>query len=117
MGKLLRDRRKELLVRRKPKQLKDLPHLLQCEPRFRHMIDSVTAYNQVGTAAQEGKVFGLPREMYGSAADLIFDQHSELLIEHRSESIAMLTAPGNAARSPAQPQPKLTMLLLSVPRT
>src|SRR5439155_3383290 len=88
-----------------------------CEPRFRHMIDSVTAYNQVGTAAQEGKVFGLPREMYGSAADLIFDQHSELLIEHRSESIAMLTAPGNAARSPAQPQPKLTMLLLSVHRT
>src|SRR6266849_2126132 len=61
--------------------MQDPPHLLQCEPRIRHMIKSVTTYDQIGTAVQQGKIFGSQSQMYGSAAHFIFDQHSELLID------------------------------------
>src|SRR5436305_15247898 len=61
--------------------MQDPPHLPQCEPRIRHMIESVTAYDQIGTAVQQGKSFRSQSQMDGSAADCIFDQHSELLID------------------------------------
>src|SRR5713101_1738157 len=61
--------------------MQDPPHLLQGEPRIRHMIESVTTYDQIGTPVQQGKIFGPLGQMYGSAADFIFNQHSELLID------------------------------------
>src|SRR2546426_1638660 len=61
--------------------MQDSPHLLQGEPRIRHMIESVTTDDQIGAVVQQGKVFGPASQMYGSAADFIFDQHSELLID------------------------------------
>src|SRR6266850_920337 len=74
-----------------PVRVQDPPHLLQGEARIRHMIERVTAYDEIRAAVQQGKIFRSQRQMDGSAADFIFDEHSELLVdvqqseEHTSE--------------------------------